>query len=303
MSKKKQKAEKNKKVDSWDRYLIVSDLDGSLLNNKSDVSKFTCDTVKRIINNGHIFVIITGRPPKNALTIYKKLGLKHLMCNLNGAYIWNPADDKFVPVNLCFNSDVAVRILSSRKILKYVDNFVVENYKGTYMRYLPAPDKQSAEYSSFHIKPDQTVIQIGTNLTKLKNTDCYSVLLQLKGKSKEDLNNLIFELRLFSKTLITRVWSDAILGYVVEVNSKFATKGTALDYLSNYYSIPQENCIAFGDGDNDDEMLANASYGYAMMNGSMTAKLAADYITKYTNDEDGVARALAHIKKVMGGDR
>ena len=95
------------------------------------------------------------------------------------------------------------------------------------------------------------------------------------------------------------MWNDPNIGYVVEVNTRFANKGTALDYLSNYYSIPKENCLAFGDGDNDGEMLQEAAYGYAMVNGSATAKLSASYITKYTNDNDGVAKTLDYIEKLI----
>ena len=295
----KKQSNKSKQIEASERFLILSDLDGTLLNNDSDVSAFTCKVVRKVVSYGHIFIIITGRPPQNALPIYKKLGLKHLMCNLNGSYIWNPSDKNFIPVNLCFNADIAIRILSSKKVLRYVDNFVVENYKGTYIRYIPKIKYKSAAFCSFHIRPHQTVVEVGDNLSKLEGVDCYSILLQVKDRSKETLNKLIFELRFFSSTLISRVWFDPNLGYVVEINTKFATKGTALDYLSNYYSIPKENCIAFGDGENDDEMLNAASYGYAMMNGSVTAKLAASYITKHTNDQDGVARTLDYIEKLI----
>ena len=46
-------------------------------------------------------------------------------------------------------------------------------------------------------------------------------------------------------------------------------------------------------------MLSSATYGYAMMNGSVTAKLAASYITKHTNHDDGVAKTLNYINKLI----
>jgi hydroxymethylpyrimidine pyrophosphatase-like HAD family hydrolase len=66
----------------------------------------------------------------------------------------------------------------------------------------------------------------------------------------------------------------------------------ALKYLSSYYGIPLENCLAFGDGDNDAEMLRTAFFGFAMKNGSTTAKLSARYMTQNTNNQDGVALEL-----------
>ncbi|MDE7433894.1 MAG: HAD-IIB family hydrolase [Mycoplasmoidaceae bacterium] len=79
---------------------------------------------------------------------------------------------------------------------------------------------------------------------------------------------------------------------VIEINSIFSSKGMALKYLSSYYGIPLENCIAFGDGDNDSEMLRSAHYGYAMKNGSMSAKLSARFLTEKSNTEDGVAHEI-----------
>ena len=46
-------------------------------------------------------------------------------------------------------------------------------------------------------------------------------------------------------------------------------------------------------------MLQEAAYGYAMVNGSATAKLAASYITKHTNENDGVAKTLDYIEKLI----
>ena len=88
------------------------------------------------------------------------------------------------------------------------------------------------------------------------------------------------------------MWRDNSYGIIIEINSRFATKGKTLEFLSSYYGISLEHCIAFGDGDNDAEMLQTATYGYAMRNATMTAKLYSRLITKDDNDEQGVAREL-----------
>ena len=281
----------------YDRILFFSDLDGTLLNSNSDVSKFTCKIVKRLLDAGHVFCIITGRPPKDALHIYKKLHLKHLMCNLDGAYIWNPSDKSFSPINWCFNSRTALKILTNKKIMRYVDNFCVENYKGVFLRYRPKVMVHDGQFNTFGIKPDQKINLCSKNLSNIKGVDCHAILLQVKDGNKDNLDQLLFELHFVSKTLLTRVWNEPEVGYVVEVICKFASKETALDYLSDYYSIPKEMCFAFGDGTNDEGMLRKASYGYAMMNACPTAKSAASFITKYTNNEDGVARTIEYLGK------
>ena len=52
--------------------------------------------------------------------------------------------------------------------------------------------------------------------------------------------------------------------------------------------------MAFGDGDNDADMLEFAQIGVAMGNGSPKAKEAAGYVTTDI-DDDGIANALKHF--------
>ena len=65
------------------------------------------------------------------------------------------------------------------------------------------------------------------------------------------------------------------------------------DYLQAY-GLKQEEIIAFGDGENDIEMLRFAGIGVAMGNAVEGAKKAADYVTADI-DEDGIAKALEHF--------
>ncbi len=61
-----------------------------------------------------------------------------------------------------------------------------------------------------------------------------------------------------------------------------------------YYGIRREEMMAFGDGDNDKEMLAFAHIGVAMGDADEEIKQYADYVT-VSVDEDGVLKALQHL--------
>lgn len=273
------------------RYLIISDLDGTLLNNNVELDPLTIKVVKELVSRGHVFAIVTGRPPHGALDIYKKLGLKHLMINFNGSFIWHPLNQKFLPINLSFNFDVARRLVRSHSIQKCVKNIVVENNDGTFAWYLPTNEEEKKSFfKNFHIRDEQHLRPVIADLSNIKDVDIHSILIQLKSDSF--LDEIMYEIRQHSETLITRVWRDSSYGIVIEINSRFASKGKALEFLSSYYGISLEHCIAFGDGDNDAEMLQTATYGYAMRNATMTAKLYSRLITKDDNDEQGVAREL-----------
>ncbi len=66
-----------------------------------------------------------------------------------------------------------------------------------------------------------------------------------------------------------------------------------LECLSRLGLTPEE-AIAFGDSENDIEMLETAGIGVAMDNGTPECKAAADYIAPDC-DDDGILRALQHF--------
>lgn len=288
-----------RKVDDRERYLIVSDLDSTLLNNKSELDPLTIKVVKKLTSLGHIFCLVTGRPPVSALPIYNKLGLKSLMVNYNGAYIYNPNNKLYPALNLGFNFAIIKKILTTPSIVSHINNYVIETNNGTFFKRIPTDESaKSLLYSSFHVHDLNLVKQVEPDFSNVKDYDVHSVLLQ--AKDSEQLDDILYELRRFSKTLITRIWQDYTFGYIFEINSVFATKGNALEYLSSYYSIDKAHTVAFGDGDNDSQMLSAANNGVAMKNGTTTAKLSASFITKYSNDEQGVARELIRFFKLKG---
>lgn len=288
-----------KKVDDRERVLIVSDLDSTLLNNKGELDPLTIKVVKRLTAMGHIFCLVTGRPPVSSLPIYNKLGLKSLVVNYNGAYIYNPNNKLYPALNLGFNFAIIKKILTTPKIVSHLCNYVIETNNGAFFKRIPT-DKSAKNllYSSFHVHDVTSIKKVNRDFSNVEDYDVHSVLLQTKDS--EQIDDILYELRRFSKTLITRIWQDYSFGYIFEINSVFASKGNALKYLSSYYSIDKAHTVAFGDGDNDAQMLAAANNGVAMKNGTTTAKLSASFITKYSNDDQGVARELIRLFKLKG---
>jgi HAD superfamily hydrolase (TIGR01484 family) len=186
-------------------------------------------------------------------------------------------------------------IMSNKKVLQWVDNILVENSEGNFIWKEPQSEEEAtALFSHFHIEKTTNYRFINKDLSNIK-ADINSILIDMK--SEKYINDLVTEIKSLTNTLIVRNWSVPNLGTIIEINSIFSSKGTALKYLSSYYGIPIENCIAFGDQDNDANMLTKANYSYAMKNGSTTAKLSAKYMTKKTNNDDGVVFELTKYIK------
>ena len=78
---------------------------------------------------------------------------------------------------------------------------------------------------------------------------------------------------------------------LVEIAHAEAGKANGLRFLSEQTGIPAENILAFGNADNDAEMLAYAGIGVAVANASDACKQAADRIT-LSHTENGVAKTI-----------
>eukprot|EP00630_Chrysocystis_fragilis_P001586 CAMPEP_0197396962 /NCGR_PEP_ID=MMETSP1165-20131217/10617_1 /TAXON_ID=284809 /ORGANISM="Chrysocystis fragilis, Strain CCMP3189" /LENGTH=284 /DNA_ID=CAMNT_0042922835 /DNA_START=1 /DNA_END=852 /DNA_ORIENTATION=- len=77
--------------------------------------------------------------------------------------------------------------------------------------------------------------------------------------------------------------------FFVEVLNPAVTKGAALTRLCERLQVDLAHVVAFGDGDNDIEMIQSVGLGVAMKNARPTLAAVADRITTLDNAHDGVA--------------
>ena len=84
----------------------------------------------------------------------------------------------------------------------------------------------------------------------------------------------------------------------MEVADRQAGKRTGLAFFTELLGLKREETAAFGDADNDIDMIRYAGYGIAMANASEACKQAADFVTGH-HDEDGVAEGLKNILKLI----
>ncbi|MFB4212487.1 Cof-type HAD-IIB family hydrolase [Shouchella sp. JSM 1781072] len=82
--------------------------------------------------------------------------------------------------------------------------------------------------------------------------------------------------------------------YILNVLEEPIDKALALNSVLRYFNLEHSQTIAFGDGNNDIDMLSLASIGVAMENGSEELKRIANYVTKPAA-ENGIELALKHF--------
>ena len=95
-----------------------------------------------------------------------------------------------------------------------------------------------------------------------------------------------------------RVYVTSSVKQLLEISDCHAGKHSGLSYVLDCLGLKPEQAAAFGDADNDIDMIRFAGAGIAMGNASESLKSQADFVTK-TNDEDGVVYALKDILHLL----
>lgn len=94
------------------------------------------------------------------------------------------------------------------------------------------------------------------------------------------------------------VYITSSIRNLVEIADKNAGKKAGLAFFTELLGLKREETAAFGDADNDIDMIRYAGCGIAMGNASESCKQAADFVTCH-HDEDGVAEGIRNIMKLI----
>jgi Cof subfamily protein (haloacid dehalogenase superfamily) len=88
-----------------------------------------------------------------------------------------------------------------------------------------------------------------------------------------------------------RLYISKSLPYFLEFASPDVTKAAGLEFLAEHLGFARERTLAFGDGENDIELVEWAGYGVAVANAHERVKEIADFVCPSV-DEEGVAQVL-----------
>lgn len=262
--------------------LVVSDMDGTLLNKDGKISPANEKAIQSIRAMGVPFVLCTGRIYSAVKPYAEYLKLKAPVIGCNGAIIKSPESGEILYINEMKPEVVNKVVDIFRKYDHYFhfydEDTVYAEKRGPLFDYI---EKMSQKLGGTGIKTeivDDVKTLIGSSVQVLKMG--FNMI-------DEDVSPKIVEEVRTIKGL-TVVQSAPTL---MDIMNEDVSKGKAIEALASIFNISTDEIMAMGDNDNDVEMIRTAGVGVAMGNARDAVKAVADDIAVH-HEEDGVAWAL-----------
>merc|ERR1712137_515251 len=161
-----------------------------------------------------------------------------------------------------------------------------------------APTEETRKYPERYSHLNQATYNYVESLDELRGTlPTKALFIKHDEKERDLLHETIHESGSFKDLHYTKThsYNNQTGQEYLEFMHPEVHKGTGLMKLCSYLNISVDNVVAFGDANNDIELLRTAGTGICMAQGSKEAKNAANYVSKFTNDEHGVAKELAAL--------
>ena len=254
--------------------LIVTDMDGTLLNSKHEVSDLFFDQFKKLKKHNIHFVAASGRQYHSILDKLKSIEEHITIIAENGAYIVQNGKELFI--NAISETDI-------NQLLP-----ICENIPDTYV--VLCGKKKAYILEETPQKFKDTIAEYYTEYIALKsfdsipNDDFFKIALCNYHGSEKHIYPSVKHLK--------NDWQIKVSGKLwVDISQNSSHKGNAIAKIQKNHGITEAQTMAFGDYNNDLEMLKKASFSYAMQNAHPDVKKVARFET-LSNDDDGVEAVI-----------
>ena len=235
--------------------IIFFDIDGTLIDmRKKEISEKVLETLLKLKNNGIKICIATGRSPMQ-VPCFPNVEFDAFL-TYNGSYCFTK--DQTILSNPLKKEDVYTIIKNAHAIRRPLSlatkSRLVANGK----------DNDLSEYYGF----GGLKLKAATDFDVVADKEeIYQIML---GCRKNDYKTTMQNVK---EAQITAWWDRAV--DIIPLNGG---KGTAIAKMLEYYQLSKEEAMAFGDGNNDIEMLQAVGTGVAMQNASSELKAVANHI-------------------------
>ena len=256
--------------------LIVTDMDGTLMDSQNRVPDGFIDLVSRLYDKGIYTAIATGRQYYNVTKFFKPILDKLWIVSENGAMI--NKGEELVHLYSMDKEKLAPAIDDIKDIpdAYYIECTGIGAFTG------PCPKHIEEEMRNIYERLEVSNEAYNTS----KNLDICKVAINTPDAVTMSLPVLEKYNTVFNVVLSGLHWVDLM--------PKGVDKGDAISFIQEYLGITKEETICFGDYPNDLGLFRRSGVSYAMKNAHPDVKAVATHIAP-SNDEGGVMRVLETI--------
>ena len=262
--------------------LVLSDIDGTLVNSEKQLTRRTLEAAERLRKGGIKLAITSGRPPLGLKMLVPLLRLECPIAAYNGGAFVTP---DMIPIEeRPLDREVALEIATHLE-RSGIDAWIY----GTadwWLRDLERP----------HVAHEIETVKFQPLIMK-EFKEVESPLLKVVGVSDDAVKLLEAEEEIV-RQYPRRVSASRSQPYYLDITNPLANKGEAVDFLSSYLHIPLAEILTIGDGNNDCLMFKKSGFSVAMDNANDYVKSHAGAVVA-SNDRDGFAEAVERY--VLGG--
>lgn len=258
--------------------LVLTDMDGTFLNNSGDFNRELYKDVKKIMKEkGVVFAPVTGK-----------------QCERVEELFGNDADDLWIL------GDSATRIKNNGN---FVYESLISNNLG--LEIIRLLEKVSLEHTIIACTRNGAIIK--ENISYEEAAIVRKSYAQVKQVS--DFNEITddfikitihdpllrcMETRERLSPFFESVYIVASEAAWIDIANANVHKGTTVEHLQRLLNVTPEETMAFGDGYNDLELMTRATYSFAVRNAVQELKDAANFIT-LSNEEDAVMKTIIQM--------
>lgn len=269
--------------------LYVTDLDGTLLNSRNEISAFSLQAINRLVRQGMLFTYATARSLVSADVVTKGLSPQIPVIIYNGCRIIRPGS-KEVLYDIGFakeEREKAETLMEEKGLSPFVYSYIdgVER-----VSYRPERENEGSRRYLENRKGDKRFRKAGEGKALYTGSVFYYTCIG----EKEELEPFYEEMKQDKRFCCTLQQELYRQEYWCEVMPAKATKAYAIKKLKEILSC--DRVVAFGDAINDIPMFSLSDECYAVENAVPELKKLATAVIE-SNDNDGVAKWLtAHVR-------
>lgn len=271
--------------------LVVCDIDGTLRYKSEQLPVLNKKVINALHKHGVMVGIASGRSLQlQVVNQWKKWGLDQpfdLSIGMNGSQMWDEVNQERIDSYKL--SEESMKEILTILVDKFGMNPTIYTEEGT-MAY---PEDNRTE----EIKKRNT----GMTFKLAKNIDEMTKGGNAKIMCRGEVDELDKIQEYFNKKRNTSYKAFRTGDTMLEFTDKHVSKAIAVERFCKEHHIDMENVLAFGDQENDIEMLKAAGIGVCLKNGGETTKAISDYITEKNCEDSGFGHfMIKHVFKPLG---